>query len=398
MLRKSRLFIFFLILCAISMSCNQITSPRSQEAPELVPSPIVESESTSLPTNVQEPTIESILDPEVDLRKGQIIFKINGNIWYQNLETGEVNQLTDDANEKNDFTHIYTTTRFSESGQYLAYEYGYSEDGSTVVYVLDLMTMEKIAQLDGEMIIGWRDSEDVLLVGHNSELCGDRDLSTVNNDDVSFIISALDANDRTTSQFKTLPGGYRIPLGLSGNDNRMVFMPCPCDAYECHWAREVFSEEGNELSYEQEITSGHSSDGRYLISVFYSIHQPDTTPLIIKDLQSGTSKEIYLEEGKFVTSAIWSPRDEWVVFWLGDVASVNYQSNAMLIRSDGSGVKEITPTPKEIVGWFPDGRLILFPKTQDQIILYDLEYGELETLVYLDQNLGISSFQWHTLP
>lgn len=394
--RGMRIFVItfsmmFFIAGCVGPSPSQ-TSSDPGDSPSEIP------EQTSAVIVVTDPTAEGPMLPEVDLRKGQVAYIINGNVWYQNLETGESRQLTYDANASEDFLHVYTDINFSPGGRYLAYEYGRSDDGTLQTYIVDLATMQLVSQLPGEMIVGWRYQKDKLIVGHNSALCGDWMDPLVVNADVDFIASVVNPAKGTISELVTLHNGYRLPTRVFGSDNRMEFMPCPCDAYECYWAREVFSSTGEQLSYEQEITSAYSSDGRYKIPIFYSIHQPETTPLVVEDLQAGTKTGIFLEEGKYPTTADWSPANDWIVIWLGDTAEMNHRSRAMVIRPDGSEAREISPHPGDTVGWFPDGRLILMSMNEDQLVLYDCDTGQTETLATLDSGGSFSSFQWSKLP
>lgn len=393
MRKRNSIFFVLLIIPLVVIACNGLsvmgtTNPSDSQSND---------NNLTLSTSTLSPTVTFTPTPTVDLRKGQISFIINGNVWYKNLETEETRQLTYDANRETDHLHIYSGIRFSPSGRYLVYDYGNIMDGTAIVFITDLPSMEVVSQVAGEMIIGWKNDEDVLIVGHNSDLCGDRDFPTVANDDISFIVSQVDPDSGVIAELVTLPGGFRLPAGLYGPENHMVFMPCPCEAYECYWTREVFTAEGNLISNELEISSGHSSNGRYKVPVFYSIHAPETSPLVVEDLWTGTSTEIFRQEGKYVTGAMWSPADEWIIFWLGDVAERDHSTNMWAIHPDGEGGREITPMPSGILGWFPDGRLIISSSSGDQLFLYDIDSAKVEVFSNLDIGQDYWYLTWHKL-
>jgi len=336
-----------------------------------------------------------------DLRKGQIAYIENGNVFYQNLETGEVQQLTHDADWEKDYLHVYTRVSFSPSGRYLAFEYGYSSDRTNRMILYDVTDMRKLLDEPHQMLIGWRHEEDTLLFGHNSEFCAPPDEwgeSTTNEVDISFIVYAFNLETGRSFELIQIPNGYRLPIGMTSNHDYMVFQQCSCGNSECSWVREVFTEQGQLISPDLTLSTHFSNDLNYYIPISYNFHGPESAPLEVVDRETQDSKAIYYQEGKFPTSARWSPGDEWIVFWLGDVETWNYGSNLLVIHQDTSTVGEITPTPVMTLGWFPDDRLILLSNSLDRIDLYDLEMGEREILAELDENLNFSDIDWSTLP
>lgn len=337
----------------------------------------------------------------LDLRKGQIAYIANGNVYYKNLETGEVQQLTHDANWEKDHLHVYNRVTFSPSGRYLAFEYGHSSDRTIRTILYDVTERRKVLNESHQMLIGWRQEEDTLLLGHNSEFCAPPDEwgeSTTNEADISFIVYEFNLETGRSSELKQIPNWYRLPIGMTSNHDFMIFQSCACGNAGCSWVREVYTDQGELISPDLTLSSNFSNSLDFVIPIAYSIHELESAPLEIVNRNTQEVNEIFFQEGKFPTSVRWSPDDEWIIFWLGDVKAWDYRSNLLVMRHDGSTVREITPTPTVNLGWFPDGRLMLLSNSMDNIDLYSLETGERDMLAELEINEHFSDIDWSTLP
>lgn len=342
--------------------------------------------------------------PEVYSGKGQIAYLVNGNVFYQNFETGLEVQITSDANFEADFLHVYWNLKFSPSGRYLTYEYGDMEDDSKMTMVIDLIQLNEIKRFEGDMILGWLHDQDVLRYGHNSESCEHDPMDPVSdestpNENISFLVFEYDPGLDSTHQLISIPGGYRMPGSIFSSENLMSFQLCSCDYFECSFAREIYNDQGG-LFYEvTSLGTSFSNDLQSLINIYFNIHGPETAALQVIDVYTGSASDIYYREGRFPSSAWWSSDDRWIVFWLGDSdSSYDYETNLMKIHPDGTGAEEINPTPERVIGWYPDSRLMLLPKSEDRILLYDLDTGGTEALVTLDADVSGNSLIWGKVP
>jgi hypothetical protein len=399
MMRKTHLVMTLVFLCLTALACNLgdiLPLGRDVEEASVVME-AVKSTELSLPTPTDEDPI--LVEPADEVRKGQIAYIQNGNVWFQNLESGVLQQLTFDADIDKDWLNVYRKPTFSDSGHYLAYEYGYYTEGTLQVVVIDLVSLEEIIRLPGEMLIGWRHDEEVLLVGHSSAICDYHQPATiVPDEDISFMIVVYDVQQNSISDYLTIPEGHRFPSSIQSTQNYMVFQECPCEVPMCYWIREVFTEDGETFDVPMGYKFSFSDNGKHYIPISHSIHEPEADGLLIFATGDQTGEEIYFEEGKFITEAYWSPGDDSIVFWVGDVDRFNFRSKLMRIQPDGSNVSEIQPIPEEVLGWFSDGRLMVLPASTDQISLYDPETGEWETLAKLNLGSGWTELQWHPLP
>lgn len=398
--RSLRAVLLPAILCLLGLACSLgavLNAPDIEEDP-ITPVPTEPQRTiTPLPTETTQP--EKTATPSVEGSKGQIAFTLNGNVWHQNLDTGEMIQLTFDGVSSPANITDYWKVHFSDSGRYLAYQYGYHFAGNTWVSVVDLDAMQEIARLEGELLVGWRYDEDVLVVGHATHICDYNDPATyVDDETISFILSIFDVDEAELSPLLTIPGGYRFPIRLSSRANLMVFQECPCEVPMCHWIQEVYTETGDTYPVEMGHDFAIATSGEKIIPIAYSIYEPNTDGLWVYGLDQNIGEEIYLEEGTFPTHALWSPDDAWIVYWLGDVETFNFYHKMMVIQPDGSESREVTPNQDRYLGWFSDGRLMVITADWDEIRLFDPETGETEPLAQLEPRVDFEEMVWSHLP
>ncbi len=386
-------------LCLLGLACSLgavINSPALEETITPVPT---EPQATIAPQPTSTTQPEKTPTPSIEGSIGQIAFTLNGNVWHQNLDTGEMTQLTIDGVSSPGFINDYWKIHFSDSGRFLAFQYGYHSAGNTWVSVIDLVSMREIARLEDELLVGWRYNEDVLLVGHATHICDYNDPATyVDDETISFILSTYDVGEGELSPLLTIPDGYRFPISLSSHENLMVFQECPCEVPMCHWIQEIYTETGDTYPVEMGHYFAIANSGEEVIPISYSIYEPHTDGLWVFSLDETTGEEIYLEEDKFPTDALWSPDDAWIVYWLGDVETFNFYHKLMVAQPDGAKSREITPAPDRYLGWFSDGRLMIIPSDRDQIRLFDPETGETAPLVQLEPRVDFEEMVWSHLP
>ena len=149
--------IFIMIFLTKACSIGQDNQPIEKEVvfPQENPHPTSTTEEMIIETPTQEEVARST--------KGQIAYISNGNVRYQNLETRVDTQFTFDADAEKDFLHVYRNLSFSDSENFLAFQYTDAQTSSTV-YVYNLETSSELARFDHEQLLGWLWEEDVLVL------------------------------------------------------------------------------------------------------------------------------------------------------------------------------------------------------------------------------------------
>lgn len=389
MMNKKSILVMIGLMLTLSLACTL----GSTTQPEIPVSKPVEP----VTTQQENPTAEPTLQPTaVELRsnKGQIAYSNNGNVFVQNLETNSVQQLTFDADANADFLHVYHTLTISDSGRYLAFEYGHPSDSSVITYIYDLTNFEKKGNIHDKRVMGWLWNEDVLLIGRNTQECQDG-MTEADNAQIFFEVYRVEAALNTYIHQVNIPGGYRWPTGVGTENNLMYFQDCPCDFYECAWHYPVFAIENDravEINVKEAVKD--SPDGGRPISIFYSIHQPETAGLEITDANGENPVEIYREEDKFIMNAQWSPLDDWIIFLFSDTINRDWFELRM-IRPDGRDLRTISFGGANVVNWMPGGETMILLDAEGNLQTYHLETGKTEILTKLK---GAKQVNWSLLP
>jgi hypothetical protein len=389
MMNKKSILVLIGLMLTLSLACT-LGSTTQPETP--VSKPV-----EPVTTQQENPTAEPTLQPTaVELRsnKGQIAYSNNGNVFVQNLETNSVQQLTFDADANADFLHVYHSITFSDSGRYLAFEFGHSSDETTASYVFELSNFTQTAYLEGEKIMGWLWNEDVLWIGHNTQECQDG-MTAADNEKISFEVIEFSANSGNKSMLTTIPGGYLLPMSVGTRQNWMYFHSCPCDYYECAWYYPTYHlQSGKPTEFEIKGAYQISPNGGRQIPIEYSIHQPEAAGLEITDANGENPVEIYREEGKFIVNAQWSPLDDWIIFLFSDTINRDWFELRM-IRPDGRDLRTISFGGANVVNWMPGGETMILLDAEGNLQTYHLETGKTEILTKLK---GAKQVNWSLLP
>lgn len=424
MVLKKRYVWFIVFVMTMSLACSLGPISGSRDAVEELITGFIDAEvtpqlateeTTTLveeptpewvdlePAASPQPTLEEIAPPQFDQdgdhNRGQIAFIMDGQVFYQNLTVGEIRQLTFEVEQEVDHRLLYTKLEFSDSGRYLAYQFGPDFLNNTYVTVYDLLGDKEISQMDDKMLMGWRYGEDILLVGENSIFCDPNEYPPDHLDEsVDFLIFAFDPVNMTISHKSTITGGRRAPRTLESQLNLIHFSSSPCAEMSWPITNWVFSDQGEAYTVKSAWQFAFSQTGDHYVSIIYSIHGPEEDVLEVISLGESAGLVIYQQAGKYIIEADWSPDDGRILFWMGDVELWPDSEQLMVISADGNTMWEILPTPEVVIGWYPDGRLLLLPKEMDRISLYNVDTGESETLSHLEHGFDYSQLIWQSLP
>ena len=392
MLNKKLIIILLGCIISFSLACN-LGNTEKTAVPGSTPvdiAPVEPEIPTKEPSRV--PTVVESTPQQSN--KGQVAYVKNGNVFIRNLETNMDRQLTFDADAQADFLHVYHSITFSDSGRYLAYEFGHPSDGTIASYVVELSNFTQTAYLKGEKLMGWLWNEDVLWIGHNTQECQDG-MTAADNGKISFEVFEFSADSGNKSLLTTISGGYMLPMSVGTRQNWMYFQSCPCDYYECEWHYPTYSLQSG-IPTELEIKGAYqiSPNGGKQIPIDYSIHQPETAGLQITDQNGVNPVEIYREDGKFIMNAQWAPLDDWIIFLISDTINRDWFELRM-IRPDGGDLRTISYSRANVVNWMPGGETMIFLDAKGDLQTYHLETGTTEMLTNLK---GAKQVNWSLLP
>ena len=397
----------FLVMVSLACQLGPYVISREPAEPEVVHTPLLEFEESDPIADQPQPTPDAADPPLPETHPnhhlGQIAVISEGQVWHQDLATGELRQLTFPPLEDPGPFPGYWKVIFSDSGRYLAYQFESEFSEYAHVGVYDLVSGQESNRLEGMLLIGWRYQEDILLVGENTGFCEPNDPESATPDEeVDFHIKAYNPADQSITPVSTISGGRRLPFSLASQRNLVYLRPAPwCQGIPL--VTTIFSDLGESFPVAEGWQFAFSGDGSHYISINYAIHGPDEDALEVIPLGEAAGDQIYFQPGKYISGASWSPDDARILFWQGNVVDIgSYQ--LIVINTDGSGDLEITPTPSILLGWYDAEHALVVPESKDRIDLVNVVSGVTEVFSPLPEGFDfgtkhqVNRFIWQQLP
>ena len=388
MKKKISIFLWMLMLLAVSLSCRLpgIPAPTPTDEPQISP-PTLEPTITAThnqilipePTPVDEipPSPEpTATDPEptpAPTTSGQIAYIYNGNVWQYFVDSKETVQVTTDG-VPHDNRNTYGRPGISPDGRYLAF----NKDTSS--WILDLVTNTLIDISEYGQFFAWTGEGTQFFGVQGDFACPDID----NLEDqalINFDILRFDLNDLANpTLLANIGGGLKIPAAISGDGQWASIVHCACYS-ECGSENLWHLPTANSITPPIDLFPGYidfSPDNAQLTVSQYQLYGYFQSPLYVANIDYAGMLEIFSDPAVAPIDAQWSPDGEWIAF-TGVIVTedelVESDRCVRLVKPDASQEYVVECLFANFLTWSPEGDQLLYSQrhgTQEDVFIYDL--------------------------